>query len=192
MKLSKNRTVTKLLALLLGSSILLFGAVNATTGETSKITSASIYQLNAGDQIKVSVFGEEDLSMEARLTDTGTISYPFLGEIRVRGLTVGQLEALVTKELEGDYLINPRVNVTITEYRKFFVYGEVKKPGGFAFEPGLTLEKAIALAGGFSPRASKRSVEVTREFNGKKFTDDMILDKPVLPGDIVNVQESFF
>ena len=192
MKLSKSRTVTQLLALLLGSSILFSGAVNAITGEAGKITSASVYQLNAGDQIKVSVFGEEDLSMEARLTDAGTISYPFLGEIRVRGLTVGQLETLVTKELKGDYLINPRVNVTITEYRKFFVYGEVKSPGGFAFEPGLTLEKAIALAGGFSPRASKRSVEVTREFNGRKFTDDMVLDKPVLPGDIVNVQESFF
>ncbi len=152
----------------------------------------SSYQLNAGDEVRVSVFGEEDLSVESRLTDAGTISYPFLGEIRVKGLTVGQLEQLITRKLKGDYLINPRVNVTITEYRKFFVYGEVKEPGGFSFEPGLTLEKAVALAGGFSPRADKRQVEVTREIGGNKTIQRMRLDKPILPGDIVNVKESFF
>ena len=74
---------------------------------------------------------------------------PFLGEIEVRGKTVGELERIITEGLRGDYLISPRVNVTIKEYRKFFVRGEVNKPGGFSFEPGLTLEKAIALAGGF-------------------------------------------
>ena len=152
----------------------------------------STYRLNAGDMVKISVFGEEDLSVESRLTDAGTISYPFLGEIRVRGISVGQLSSLIAERLRGDYLINPRVSVTITEYRKFFVYGEVNSPGGFSFEPGLTLEKAVALAGGFTARASKRAVDVTREIADEKKTENMPLNKPVLPGDIVNVKESFF
>ena len=172
------------------ASVLLF--LFSVMAHAEGALTVSSYQLNAGDQVRINVFGEEDLSVESRLTDAGTISYPFLGEIRVRGLTVGQLEQLITKKLKGDYLINPRVNVTITEYRKFFVYGEVKDPGGFSFEPGLTLEKAVALAGGFSARANKREVEVTREVSGKKTSERMTLDKPILPGDIVNVRESFF
>ena len=164
-----------------------FAAANAEEAVT-----VSSYQLNAGDKIQISVFGEDDLKVEIRLSDAGTISYPFLGEIRVRGLTIGQLEELVTNKLSGDYLVNPRVNVAITEYRKFFVYGEVKAPGGFVFEPGLTLEKAIALAGGFSPRASKSEAEVTREMNGEKTVQMFALDRPILPGDIVNIKESFF
>ncbi len=177
----------KILAALLWFSFALSGAARADDGVT-----VSSYRLNAGDIVSISVFGEEDLSVESRLTDAGTISYPFLGEIRVRGVTVGQLSSLIADRLRGDYLVNPRVSVTITEYRKFFVYGEVNSPGGFSFEPGLSLEKAVALAGGFTARASKRTVEVTREVEGKKKTEDMPLNKPVLPGDIVNVQESFF
>ncbi len=174
----------KKILLLLLCSIFVFNKAIADT--------VSTYTLYAGDMIAVNVFGEEDLSVEARLSDAGTISYPFLGEIRARGLTVGQLAKLIGDRLRGDYLVNPRVNITIVEYRKFFVYGQVNKPGGFSFEPGLTLEKAVALAGGFSPRASKNSVDVTREIQGRKVTVKMLLDKPVLPGDIVNVKESFF
>lgn len=156
------------------------------------VPSASSYSLNVGDKIMVNVFGEENLSIESRLTDAGTISYPFLGEIHVRGLTVGQLETLIADRLRNGYLVNPRVNITIQEYRKFFVHGEVNRPGGFSFEPGLTLEKAVALAGGFSTRASKKLVEVTRETAGTKLVQKMSLNKAVLPGDIINVQESFF
>ncbi len=152
----------------------------------------STYQLNAGDQVKIVVFGEGDLSIESRLSDAGTISFPFIGEIKAKGLAVGELESMIAQKLEGEYLVNPRVNVTITEYRKFFVYGEVNSPGGFTFEPGLSLEKAIALAGGFSTRASKKRVDVTREVHGIKETISLVPAESVLPGDIVNVRESFF
>ena len=177
-------------------SVLLFTVLlcsDVSSALAQSPTSSSQYLLNAGDLINIRVFDEDDLSMEVRLTDAGTISYPFLGEIQVRGKTVGDLEQFIIGGLKGDYLINPRVNVTISEYRKFFVRGEVNKPGGFSFEPGLTLEKAIALAGGFSKRANKKSVQVTRmDIDGKRQEQDLTLEVSVFPGDIINVKESFF
>lgn len=154
--------------------------------------SLSRYKLGAGDQIMISVYGEEGMEKEIILTDAGSISYPFLGEFRARGLTLGQLERLITEKLKDGYFIDPRVSVSMIEYRKFFVTGEVKDPGGFSFEPGLTLEKAIALAGGFTQRASKKGITVTRDENGKAEERELSLNSSVLPGDIIVVSESFF
>ncbi len=163
-----------------------------STVQAAERMSFSRYALNSGDQIAVSVFGEDDMRVETRLTDAGTISYPFLGEVRVKGMTVGQLQKYLTTALKGDYFIDPKVSVAITEYRKFFVSGEVKSPGGFSFEPGLTLEKAIALSGGFTERASRKKIKVTREKDGRQAKRIMQLDESVLPGDIIKVEESFF
>ena len=163
-----------------------------TTAYAADPMSFSTYGLSSGDEIRVSVFGEDDMDVETRLTDAGTISYPFLGEIRVKGMTVGQLQQYLTEKLKDGYFIDPQVNVAITEYRKFFVSGEVKDPGGFSFEPGLTLEKAIALAGGFTQRAARKEVMVTREVNGRQIEREMELDDSVLPGDIISIKESFF
>ncbi|MFK0569750.1 polysaccharide biosynthesis/export family protein [Endozoicomonas sp.] len=154
--------------------------------------SLSRYELGAGDKISISVFGEEDMEKELILTDAGTVSYPFLGEFRAKGLTVGQLEKLIIRRLKEGYFIDPRVSVSIKEYRKFFVSGEVKSPGGFSFEPGLTLEKAVALAGGFTQRASKKDIMVTREENGRPAEQELSLNDSVLPGDIIVINESFF
>lgn len=166
----------------------------AKLSDTNQILSMSKYRLSVGDLISVTVFGEEDMSLEeARLTDAGTISLPFLGEIKVSGMTVGSLQDYVEDKLRGDFLVEPNVTVRIIEYRKFFVHGQVRQPGGFSFEPGLTLDKAIALAGGFTERASKREVEVIREdLAGNPGTHSFRLRERILPGDIVNVKESFF
>ena len=166
--------------------------VVSTTLLAAEPMSLSRYKLGAGDKIMISVFGEEEMEKELILTDAGSITYPFLGEFRVRGLTLGQLEKLVTDKLKDGYYIDPRVSVTMMEYRKFFVSGEVKEPGGFAFEPGLTLEKAVALAGGFTQRASKKEITVTREENGKAIERTLSLNDSVLPGDIITISESFF
>ena len=104
--------------------------------------SMSQYQLGSGDKINISVFGENDLSLEVRLPDVGTINYPFLGEVKLVGLTAAEVEQLIYTGLKGDYLINPSVSVTITEYRPFFIDGEVKRPGGYPYQPGLTVNKA--------------------------------------------------
>jgi len=153
----------------------------------------SRYQLGSGDVISIVVFGEEDLKREKiRLTDAGTISYPVLGELKVLGRTVGELEKIITDGLRGRYLVNPRVSVSVDEYRPFFINGQVERGGGYQFQPGLTVRKAVSIAGGFKERASKEKIFIVRdrEKNNKPFKVE--LDTPILPGDIITVEESFF
>ncbi|GAA0691872.1 exopolysaccharide export protein VpsN [Marinobacterium maritimum] len=153
----------------------------------------SQYKLGSGDVISINVFGEEDLSFEQlRMTDAGTFSYPFLGEVRALGKTVAEIEAIIIRGLKGDYLIDPKVSVSILEYRDFFVNGEVKNPGGYPFKPGLTLRKAVALAGGFTERASSSKMSIIRETGADKRTFGASLDTPVMPGDIITIEQSFF
>lgn len=153
----------------------------------------SQYRLASGDVIRISVFGEEDLSFEQiRLNDAGTFSYPFLGEVRANGRTAAEIERIIIQGLKGDYLIDPKVSVSILEYRDFFVNGEVKEPGGYPFKPGLTLRKAVALAGGLTERASEGKISIIREQNGEKRTLKATMDTPIQPGDIITIDQSFF
>lgn len=153
----------------------------------------SSYKLSVGDVISVQVVGEDELKRDkVRLSDAGTLSFPYLGEMRVRGMTVGELEEFIAKGLKGRYLLNPQVTVTIHEYRNFFVNGQVEKPGGYPFTPGLTVRKAISIAGGFRERASKEKINVIREEDTKGLSQRVSLDSQVKPGDIITVEESFF
>lgn len=157
--------------------------------------SITSYTLNTGDHVQVTVFEEPDLSIDAVLDDTGAISFPLLGELKVRGLTPRQLESTITEGLRGRFLINPRVNVAIVEYRPFFVRGEVSNPGGFPFKPGLTVEKAVSMAGGFTARASKSEFYIisddTSEGDAEK-RRPATLSSRIRPGDVINIEQSFF
>jgi polysaccharide export outer membrane protein len=165
--------------------------VSNTAGASTANLSA--YKLGVGDVISVQVIGEDDLKREkVRLSDAGTLSFPYLGEIRVRGMTVGELEDFIAKGLQGRYLLNPQVTVTISEYRNFFVNGQVERPGGYPYVPGLTVRKAISIAGGFKERASKEKINVIREDDVKGNAARIALEAPVQPGDILTVEESFF
>ncbi len=152
----------------------------------------SAYRLGPGDRIIIKVFGEEDLSMDVRLNDTGRLNYPFLGELVVQGLTVAELEQRITHGLKGAYLRDPAVTVSIAEYRPFFLYGEVQKPGGIPYQPKLTVERAIALGGGFTERASRTKIEVVRASDPKHKAVPVELSDPVFPGDVITVKQSFF
>jgi polysaccharide export outer membrane protein len=155
--------------------------------------SASSYRLGAGDVITIQVLGEDDLKRERiRLSDAATISYPVLGEIRLAGKTVGELERLIHDGLKGRYLVNPQVTVTINEYRNFFINGQVERPGGYPFMPGLTVRKAVSLAGGFKERASREKIFVIREEDRSQTAAKVDLNATVNPGDIITVEESFF
>jgi polysaccharide export outer membrane protein len=153
------------------------------------------YLLNTGDHVQVTVFEEPDLSIDAVLDDTGAISFPLLGEIVVRGLTLRELEMTITEGLRGRFLINPQVNVSIKEYRPFFVRGEVVSPGGFPFKPGLTVEKAVSIAGGFTSRASKSKFYIISDDVGEGEDakgKPAQLNSRIRPGDVINIEQSFF
>ena len=153
----------------------------------------SNYRLGAGDVITIQVLGEEDLKREKiRLSDAATISYPILGEIRLAGKTQAELETLIRDGLKGRYLVNPQVTVTIVEYRNFFINGQVEKPGGYPFIPGLTVRKAVSLAGGFKERAAKDKIFVIREDDKAQKPQRVDQNASVNPGDIITVEESFF
>jgi protein involved in polysaccharide export with SLBB domain len=153
----------------------------------------SSYKLGPGDQISIRVLGEDDLKREkVRLSDASTVSFPVLGEIKVKGMTVGALEDYITKGLKGRYLLDPKVTVAIEEYRNFFVNGEVDKPGGYPYSPGLTVRKAISIAGGFKERASREKVSIIRDDDSTQTAKKVDLNAPVLPGDILTIEASFF
>lgn len=153
---------------------------------------ASDYKLGPGDRLMVTVFNEKDLSVETRLSDAGTLSFPLLGEIRAQGMTIGMLQDYLTEQLKLGYLVNPQVYVSILEYRQFFVNGEVSKPGGLPFAPGLTVRKAIALAGGFTARASFTKIFIIHEDDPLGRPRLVTLDTFLRPGDIITVEQSFF
>ncbi len=152
----------------------------------------SQYRLGVGDKISISVFGQKDLSMETRLPDIGKINYPFLGELELVGLTLSEVEKLIYQGLKGDYLVNPSVAVTIVEYRPFFIDGEVKQPGGYPYQPGLSVNKAAALAGGYTERASRSDIQILRQQNGKQVKLEVSVSELIQPGDVITVQQRFF
>ena len=154
--------------------------------------SMSQYQLGSGDRVKISVFGQDDLSMEVRLPDVGTINYPFLGEIKLVGLTADEVEKKIYDGLLGDYLVNPSVSVAIIEYRPFFIDGEVKRPGGYPYQPGLSVNKAAALAGGYTERAARDKITIIREKDGRTNEFTVTVSDMIQPGDIITINQRFF
>lgn len=153
----------------------------------------SSYLLNAGDTIRIHVYGEPDLSFSNVLVgQNGIIALPFLGELEISGKSVSDVQTVIVQGLRPDYLVDPRVSVSIVKYRPFFVNGEVRNPGGVEFQPGLTLRKAIALVGGFTERADKDKISVIADSDLDREEVRAELDYRVQPGDIINVEQSFF
>lgn len=150
------------------------------------------YKLAEGEKLRISVAGEERLSGEFVIDPAGTISFPLLGKIQAVGLSSRELEESLTGKLRGRYLVNPKVFVEILSHRPFYVMGEVRNVGEFAFKPGLNVVTAILIAGGYGPRASTSRVYIKRasEIEEKEYPAQASV--PVHPGDIVRVPERYF
>lgn len=186
----RDRRKSARCTLLLFLSMALISLMQPALSEETK--GSGDYRLGAGDKILIQVYGEADLTVETALSRSGIINYPFLGELNATDLTTGQLEALIVKGLEGDYLVNPVVNVSIKQYRPFFIYGQVTKPGGYPYQPGLTIEMAAALAQGFTERAAGSKIFITRGKGKSQLKFKAQLSTELNPGDIITVEERFF
>jgi polysaccharide export outer membrane protein len=149
----------------------------------------SSYNLGSGDLISIVVFDEEELTMEVRVAKT-PMSYPFLGQVPLDGRNLAEVEQQIKEGLKGDYLIEPSISISVIEYRPFFITGEVEKPGGYPFQPGLTLRKAISLGGGFTERASRTKMFITRGGEGSE--QKIQLSDPIFPDDVLTIEQSFF
>jgi len=150
------------------------------------------YKLGSGDKIQIAVYGEDDLTAHLKIDKSGYISFPFLDDIQVINLSVKELEKVIHDGLFGDYLISPQVSVSITQYRPFFIHGQVNRPGGYPYQDDLTFDKAIAIAGGLSTRASKSGWIITRKIEGKNTEIEANVATQIFPDDIIKIEQSFF
>lgn len=150
------------------------------------------YRLDTGDELRVIVFGQADLTNTYTVDKGGTISMPLIGFVRARGRTTAEVESDVAARLRNGYLRKPDVSAEVARYRPIFVMGEVNAAGQYSYVAGSTIQTAIATAGGFSPRADQYAVKVTRTYNGEVETAKLRMTDPVMPGDTIYVTERIF
>jgi polysaccharide export outer membrane protein len=150
------------------------------------------YLLDTGDKLRIFVYGQPNLSRGYTVDHDGMITVPLIGTIKARGHTTQALEHIIRRELAAEYVRDPSVTVDITENRPFFILGEVRNAGRYPYVSGMTVETAIAIAGGYSERASKRKYRLTRRINGWVEQIEAPGDYVVQPGDTVYVFERFF
>lgn len=150
------------------------------------------YRLDAGDRIRVTVFEQASLTNTYAVDQSGHIAFPLIGTVAARGMTAQQMEGALAHKLKAGFLRDPDVSVEIDRYRPVFIMGEVGASGQYSYVPGMTVQKAIAAAGGFSPRAEQGNVDITRQVSGEVITGRVITSDPLLPGDTIYVRERLF
>lgn len=150
------------------------------------------YTLDAGDKLRVSVFGQDGISGSYMVDAGGNLNLPLVGAVPARGFSTDALAKMIAERLKQGYVREPHVSVSVESYRPFFILGEVTTPGQYPYVPNMTAENAIAIAGGFAPRAQKQTVELTRNAGGQRFTSQVPLNYPMQPGDTVVVKERWF
>ena len=151
------------------------------------------YKLGPGDTVRILTFGEQDLSGEFRVNDSGRIAVPLLDSVPASGKTADELASQITSALKSkDLYKNPKVTVEVTAYRPFFVLGEVNKPGQYPYQPGMTVVTAAAVAGGFTYRAVTGQFSIVRTTDGKAMEGKAERQTFLQPGDVMTVFERFF
>jgi polysaccharide export outer membrane protein len=150
------------------------------------------YHLDAGDRLRIVVYGQEGLTNTYSISAGGTITMPLIGAVPARGRTPQGLAADITARLRNGFIREPSVAVEIESYRPFFILGEVQAPGQYPYVPNMTAESAVAIAGGFSPRARKDRVTITHIDGGGPSRVVVPPGTPISPGDTVLVGERWF
>jgi polysaccharide export outer membrane protein len=153
---------------------------------------AQPYTLDAGDKLRIVVFGQDGISNAYIVDASGNVNLPLIGAVPARGSSTQQLSQRIAERLKQGYVREPHVTVEVETYRPFFILGEVTTPGQYPYVADMTVEKAIAIAGGFAPRAFKQTVELTHNAQGQQIKTGVPLSYPVRPGDTVLVKERWF
>ncbi|MDH3647620.1 MAG: polysaccharide export protein [Gammaproteobacteria bacterium] len=165
------------------------GAVGVTARAENGVDS---YRLKTNDRVRVVVFGHEDLSGEFAVDESGRLSLPLIQYVEALSLTTDELERAISDKLKPDYLKNPRVSVDILSLQPVYVIGEVRQPGSYQYSSGMTVLNAVALAGGYTYRASKKKTTVLQANGPAKKKVRVDEDSTVQPGDVIEIAERFF
>lgn len=150
------------------------------------------YQLGTGDKLRIIVFGEADLGGDYVVDGSGYVQMPLIGQVGAAGRTIHAFEAAVSAKLADGYLKDPRVSVEVTNYRPFYILGEVKSPGKYSYVTGMTVLNAVAMAGGFTDRANDSDVYIRHGGSSKEREVPVNGTIKISPGDIIRVKERFF
>lgn len=163
-----------------------------TKGKVAAYEYVTGYRVGAGDRLTVRVAGEPDLTADYLVDGSGNISMPYVQSLNVGGSTTPSIEAMITSRLRAGYLRNPEVSVQVTSLRPFYIMGEVNTAGSFAYQPGITVQNAIAIAGGYNARADHAKVLLTRKNADGAKTFKVPVTTQIYPGDIIYVRERWF
>jgi len=145
------------------------------------------YRLDAGDSLRIIVFEQADLTNTYAVDQSGFVSFPLIGSVNARGRTVWELEDDITGRLRQGFLRDPDVSIQVDRHRAFFILGEVNAAGQYAYVPGMNVQNAIAIAGGYTPRADQSRVDITRKVDGEVMTGRVTISDPILAGDTIYV-----
>lgn len=163
-----------------------------TSGVAAAYEYGEGYRIGAGDRLTVRVAGEIDLTNDYLVDGAGNISMPYIQSTRVAGLTTREAEQMIAARLRGGYLRNPSVSAQVTTTRPFYILGEVTTAGSFPYQSGMTVQNAVAIAGGYSPRADQGKVLITRKNVNGTATLKVPVTTQIYPGDIVYIRERWF
>ncbi len=158
-------------------------------GNTYLVETTGLYTLDSGDVVRVSVYGDRELTGTFQVGDGGAISYPLVGQLAVRGLTTKQVAAKISSALANGYMRNPNVAVEMATYRPFFIQGEVARSGQYPYVYGMSVRAAISLAGGFNDTAERSFVIIYRKQGSEMIKGTVQLDFPIQPGDTIVITD---
>jgi len=183
-----------MLALVLATTAAVLPACSTYSPAPKAFHQATIqpYTLDSGDRMRVSVFEQPGLTNTYTVDQAGYIAFPLVGQVPARGKTLPQLEGMIAAKLKQGYLRDPDVTIEVDRYRSIFIMGEVGAPGQYAYVAGMNVQNAVAIAGGFSTRANKRDVDITRKINGNTITGRVKITDPIIAGDTVYIRERLF
>ena len=189
-------TRVRVYSALVSIALLISGCTGGSLSEAEQQSMAAAAvaapKLQPGDKIRINVFGENNLSGDYEIDQSGQISLPLAGTIEAVGLTQSELEQALAKKFRSEYLKNPKVTVTIATLRPFYMMGEVTKPGEYPYKSGLNVLTAMAIAGGPTYRASRSTVQIQRRGESSMRDYPLSASVPILPGDVIKVPERYF